>query len=436
LPWSVDKPYRILSLDGGGIRGAYAASILTDIEAEITGGEPIADYFDAIAGTSTGGIIALGLGLKKPAAAIKQLYIEHGNRVFPEFWSRHPRLKFLRQCFRVLHDQRVLELLLYETFGDATLGQSSARLVIPAFLGPETQIAVLKTDHHHDFKKDHLMAAWEAARATSAAPTFFPGHAGDDYVFLDGGVWANNPIMAVVIDALSAYDVSRDQIEIFSIGTGNAPYAIGKFAVRGGFFRWLEIIKGAMFLTTDNAQAQATLLLGPKKIYVSNRQEPRPQSNWMIGPQPLPNSYRLHGRTSTATGCRSRVSSGRRSRRGTGSIQNRSPLAGPILNRPHVDCSSLEIYRLPGRHFRPLWATGTRTSRTCEPFSPARYKPAAHGGGARPCRLQSFASCAGASSCHFLAFVVRSCATDSGKCADIVERALQYLLKAGNLRIL
>jgi patatin-like phospholipase/acyl hydrolase len=110
------------------------------------------------------------------------------------------------------------------------------------------------------------MAAWEAARATSAAPTFFPGHAGDDYVFLDGGVWANNPIMAVVIDALSAYDVSRDQIDIFSIGTGNAPYVISRFAVRGGLFRWLEIIKGAIFLTTDNAQAQATLLLGPEKI--------------------------------------------------------------------------------------------------------------------------------------------------------------------------
>jgi patatin-like phospholipase/acyl hydrolase len=160
----------------------------------------------------------------------------------------------------------VLESLLFATFEDATFGQSSARLVIPAFLGPKTQIAVLKTDHHPDFEKDHLMAAWEIARATSAAPAFFSGHAGDDYVFLDGGVWANNPIMAVVIDALSAYDITREQIEIFSIGTGNAPYEISKFAVRGGFFQWMEIIKGAIFLTTDNAQAQATLLLGPEKI--------------------------------------------------------------------------------------------------------------------------------------------------------------------------
>lgn len=197
---------------------------------------------------------------------VNRLYVENGNRIFPEFWSQHRYLKFVRQLFRALHDQRALESLLYKTFGDTKLGESATRLVIPALLGPITQIAVIKTDHHPDFQKDYLMAAWEAARATSAAPTYFPGHAGDDYVFLDGGVWANNPIMAAVIDALSSYDISREQIEILSIGTGNAPYEISKFAVRGGFFRWLEIIKGAMFLTTDNAQAQATLLLGPENI--------------------------------------------------------------------------------------------------------------------------------------------------------------------------
>lgn len=110
------------------------------------------------------------------------------------------------------------------------------------------------------------MAAWEAARATSAAPAYFQGHGEADYVFLDGGVWANNPIMAAVIDALSAYDITREQIEIFSIGTGNTPYEISKFAVRGGLFQWKDIVKGAMFLTTDNAQAQAVLLLGPERI--------------------------------------------------------------------------------------------------------------------------------------------------------------------------
>lgn len=267
LPWPRDKPFRILSLDGGGIRGVYAATILKLIEEEITGGHPIADYFDTIAGTSTGGIIALALGLKKSAARIEKLYVHDGHLVFPEHWRKRPIRRFLRQLRGSLLDHTELDRLLYETFQDETIGDSSARLIIPAFLSPKTQIAVLKTDHHGDFQKDYLMAAWEAARSTSAAPTFFQGHtAGDDYVFLDGGVWANNPIMAAIVDTLSAYDVTREQIEIFSIGTGNAPYDISAFALRGGLFQWKEIIKSAIFLTTDNAQAQACLLLGPENI--------------------------------------------------------------------------------------------------------------------------------------------------------------------------
>jgi uncharacterized protein len=241
--------------------------MLALIEKEITAGEPIADYFDTIAGTSTGGIIALGLGLKKPAAKIENLYVVDGHLVFPEHWKKRPLRRFIRQLRRSLLDHTELERLLYETFQDETIGDSSARLVIPAFLSPKTQIAVLKTDHHKDFQRDYVMAAWEAARATSAAPTIFQGHtAGDDHVFLDGAIWANNPIMAAIVDTLSAYDVAREQIQIFSIGTGNSPYDIGAFALRGGLFRWKEIIKGAMFLTTDNAQAQACLLLGPENI--------------------------------------------------------------------------------------------------------------------------------------------------------------------------
>ena len=255
------------------MRGVYAATILKLIEEEITNGESIADYFDTIAGTSTGGIIALGLGLKKPAAQIERLYRVDGEKLFPEYWRKHPIRRFLRHARNSLHDHTELERLLYNTFKDETIGDSSARLVIPAFLSPKTQIAVLKTDHHSDFKRDYIMAAWEAARATSAAPTLFQGHAADaDYVFLDGGVWANNPIMAAIVDTLSAYDVTREQIEILSIGTGNAPYDISAFALRGGLFQWREIIKGAIFLTTDNAQAQACLLLGPQNIL---RLEPR-----------------------------------------------------------------------------------------------------------------------------------------------------------------
>src|SRR5690606_2250479 len=84
-------------------------------------------------------------------------------------------------------------------------------------------------------------------------------------IFIDGGVWANNPIMVALVDAITAYAIGFDQVEIFSIGTGNAPFALRKPDVFRGLIAWREAIKAAMFLTTDNATAQAKLLLGPDR---------------------------------------------------------------------------------------------------------------------------------------------------------------------------
>jgi patatin-like phospholipase/acyl hydrolase len=171
----------------------YTATLLARIESELLSNAPIADHVDLIAGTSTGGIIAIALGLKQSACKIEHLYLDEGRHIFPVFWTRYPWLRSMRQSLFPLYDHGVLEMLLYQMFGDATLGESHARLAIPSFLGPQTQAAVLKTDHHPDFKNHYRMFAWEAARATSAAPTYFSGHAGHDYIFLDGGIWANNP---------------------------------------------------------------------------------------------------------------------------------------------------------------------------------------------------------------------------------------------------
>lgn len=268
MPWPSDQPFKILSLDGGGIRGLYGACLLAQIEREITQGEAIANYFDMIAGTSTGGILSLGLGLTIPAGRMESLYRQDGKEIFKQswWWKLAPRLKLCKQLRRPLYDHKVFEAVLYREFGDRTLGESKTRLVIPAFMTPKTEITVFKTDHHPDFKNDHKSKVWEVARATSAAPTYLGGHEYDDVMFLDGGVWANNPVLAAVIDALSAYDLTREQIEILSIGTGNLPFEISLRDSKRGLWRWREVIKAAMFLTTDNAHAQAALLLGPESI--------------------------------------------------------------------------------------------------------------------------------------------------------------------------
>lgn len=212
--------------------------------------------------------MALGLGLQLPASRIEKLYRDDGPKIFqrPQLWSYLPFLKRLRHLRSSLYNHNTLEKVLFREFGDKRLGDSVTRLIIPAFMSPKTEIAVFKTDHHPDYKHDFKSKAWEVARATSAAPTFLTGHDYGDVIFLDGGIWANNPIIVAVVEALSAHDIVFDQLQILSIGTGNFPFEVTLRNARKGLWAWREVIKAAMFLTTDNAHAQAALLVGPEKI--------------------------------------------------------------------------------------------------------------------------------------------------------------------------
>lgn len=269
-PWPKDRTFKILSLDGGGIKGIYTAELLHRCEETLGRGEPVARYFDMIAGTSTGGIIALGLGLGISTADITAFYRDDGRKIFPPLpgrWLAKARQWVMWRFLgpKLAHEE--LEKALQHRFEDHLLGESAARLVIPAFMMPKTEIAVFKTDHHKDFRNDHLTPMWKVARSTSAAPTYLKGHEHEESgrIFIDGGVWANNPVMVALVDALTAYDLTPEQIEVFSIGTGNAPFELSRPDVFGGMWAWKEVIKAAMFLTTDNATAQAKLLLGPDR---------------------------------------------------------------------------------------------------------------------------------------------------------------------------
>lgn len=270
-PWPADRTFKILSLDGGGIKGLYTAQLLARCERELGNDLPISRYFDMLAGTSTGGIIALGLALGFSTDELLKFYADDGRKIFP------PRPKscmaqvwrYGRSIVKPRLDHAPLETALRCRFGDRLLGESITRLVIPAFMMPKTEIAVFKTDHHQDFRNDYKTPAWTVARSTSAAPTYLRGHQHDasGRIFIDGGVWANNPVMVALVDVLSAYDIEPEQIRILSIGTGNPPFEISSKRVLGGLFAWREVIKAAMFLTTDNATAQAKLLLGPSRCF-------------------------------------------------------------------------------------------------------------------------------------------------------------------------
>ncbi|WP_167591834.1 CBASS cGAMP-activated phospholipase [Jiella endophytica] len=271
-PWEAEE-FRILSIDGGGIRGILPATILDLCERHFLRGESAGDYFDMIAGTSTGGIIALGLGKGETAGDILKLYTDHGEEIFPpeperkgvqkvvgDWW------KFGRNVSGVRYDAQALTRQLERTFGSQLYGESKRRLVIPTF-DAHTKVNVLKTPHHGDFQIDWQKRMVDVALATSAAPTYLPPHRIGTQVYADGGVWANNPVMLALVDALTCYDLDRHKVRILSLGCGSGELRMSEKQIsRGGQWDWRDIVNVAMELSSQNADGQAKLLVGPERF--------------------------------------------------------------------------------------------------------------------------------------------------------------------------
>lgn len=271
LEWPANRVFRILSIDGGGIRGVFPAALLAGLEGTIPFGHRIADYFDLVAGTSTGGIIALALANGIRASDVCDLYVDRGGEIFPPepdgvvgFMAR--KLRGLRGLFRYRYDGQALSKLLREMFGDRTLGESSVRLCVPSVDGRFGETYIFKTPHHPDFKKDASEPITKVAASTAAAPTFFRPLEDGGYTFLDGGLFANDPIMVALVDALSCFAVSRHNVRVLSIGCGCAPYQVTKRMMNGGLLAWREVIDGAIYFQSLNAQGQAGLLIGADRV--------------------------------------------------------------------------------------------------------------------------------------------------------------------------
>ncbi len=270
LPWPSDKPFRILSIDGGGIRGIFPAAILTQLEKRYLDGRSAGDYFDLIAGTSTGGIIALALAIGKPAKEILDLYLNHGEEVFPaiswDFLKLRTNWRAIRSFYQHSYNSDALRRILVDVFGDTTLGEMRRRLCIPSFDG-FTEVHIFKTPHHPDYKLDWREYAITTAMATAAAPTYFPVYRNRSRFFADGGVWANDPIMIGLVDALACNQIDRRQVHILSLGTGDSEISITDKQIRlGGLWHWRDIISSAMHLQSQNALGQAGLLIGRDQL--------------------------------------------------------------------------------------------------------------------------------------------------------------------------
>ena len=202
LPWPKGQPFRILSLDGGGIKGIFPAALLSIWEQRYLDGRSICECFDSISGTSTGGILALGLGAGKTAGEMLQMYMEEGKFIFPPGWFRRLCLG-LRGIALYRYDRAALTQALTSALRDMKLSAARVRLCIPAFEGHHGEVYIFKTPHHPDYKIDGHETLVKIGQATAAAPSFFSALDSGGYRFVDGGIWANNPIMIAITDALA-----------------------------------------------------------------------------------------------------------------------------------------------------------------------------------------------------------------------------------------
>jgi predicted acylesterase/phospholipase RssA len=255
------KTIRILSIDGGGIRGLIPAVILGKLE-RLTG-QPAAHLFDLVAGTSTGGILALGLSRPGPdgrplyaAEKMAELYEKEGSTIFTtSLWRK---VRSVGSLVEERYPAHGIETVLQRFFGAARLKDACTDVLVPSY-EIERRVPFFFRSAMARERADYDFPMWLAARATSAAPTYFEPvkvPAGQDHwALIDGGVVANNPAVCALIEARSRHPEATEFV-VVSVGTG---VRVKRFAVeeaqKWGAARWirpvLDIVLDGSSATVD-----------------------------------------------------------------------------------------------------------------------------------------------------------------------------------------
>ena len=284
--------FQILSLIGGGIRGAFVTSYLKELEAKL--GRPLAESFDLIAGTSTGGIIAAGLAYGHSAAKMHDFYVRYGASIFEPRSAYQAKgiYKFifpaanwvfkkrtggnLDAAFRARFCPHALESSFEEGFGDKTLGDiHCTRLIMPAVNLTKGEPHVFRSTHLPKAIHDKDIKIADAIIATTAAPTYFPHKQIGENAFVDGGVWAADPSMLAVAEAIRIQQFTKkldpgaqivtNDIHLLSVGTGRAQFSLKPPGADAGLLFWASRVADLM----GTSQAQGVHL--PLKFFLGDR---------------------------------------------------------------------------------------------------------------------------------------------------------------------
>jgi uncharacterized protein len=267
------RNFRILALDGGGLRGTFTAAVLSkwDDMLKSGGGNSLVSHFDLVAGTSTGAILAIGLGLGISPKKILDFYRSKGPFIFPKD-------RKLRHWLRSKHDSASLRQMLQEVYGDRKLSESNCRLVLPTVRAVRGVAEAVTTPHSMDRTAFRDISSVDAALASSAAPTYFDEAQWQGPIvpeeFLDGGVWANNPILPALAESVRHLKIPLDRIDVLSVGTLSSESDFKK-ALGEGKGGWALHSVDLFFAAQEHgALLLADGFLGPTRHLRVNQQTP------------------------------------------------------------------------------------------------------------------------------------------------------------------
>ena len=267
---------RILSIDGGGLRGVFAANLLQRIRDAY--GLRFHEAFDLIVGTSSGSITAAALAIDYPLEKVTELFDDSAGHVFKKRWFGAFGL------FAARYDKASLAAELGKVFGERRMSDALSLLLIPATNIETGGIHLfasryLNVDRGFVTDTTHVKMV-DAVLASCAAPSFFSPHVIDGELLVDGGLWANNPAMLGLVDAMLRFKPEFKDISMLSIGAGSGyhPYAFKhRLPMSWGVLTGLGLMKPYELILALQANSFSKfpgLVLSPDKFLRLNFENP------------------------------------------------------------------------------------------------------------------------------------------------------------------
>lgn len=257
---------KMLCIDGGGIRGVFAVAILQELEKDV--GTSIREAVDLVAGTSTGSIIAASIAMNRDMGVLLDGYRHYGKKIF----KRKARIGL----FRSIYSDRDLRRFIQNAFEDKTLSEVGIPLLVPAVNVTDGKPYVHRSHYgvRQKGENDHIKL-WDAVLSSCSAPIYFPPNIINNRVItIDGGLWANNPSLVCITEAINQYQLAMDQIKVLSIGLGQQRINFSpKKSHLWGIKHWLpfrfdtmsftpKLLDLALHLSSESISYQCQHLLG------------------------------------------------------------------------------------------------------------------------------------------------------------------------------